>query len=212
MVDFVAKSEECNNKADNIAWKFIGSVSKYEDDDAEFYQKAANSFKISKSWDQAGSSYVKLAETAAAAYVEAADCYKKASPMQAISCLGQAVNHFCNNGRIGMAAKYCKEVGELYEQQRDFEQAIKYFERAAEFFVGETATALASQCKQKVAQFSAQIKQYTKAIEIFEQVAEEAVNSNLLRYGIRGHLLNAGICHLCKGDLVVAANALERYQ
>ncbi|KMT06612.1 hypothetical protein BVRB_7g157800 [Beta vulgaris subsp. vulgaris] len=218
MVDYITKSEECNNKAENLinGWGF----SKF-DDAAEFHHKAANSFKIAKSWEQAGCAYIKLAEChlktgsideAATAYVDAANCYKKISPLQAISCLEQAVNLFSSIGRFSSAARCCKEVGELYEQLRNVQEAIKYFERAAEFFEGETAATSASHCKQKVAQYSAHLKQYTKAIEVLEEVAREAVSSNLLRYGVRGHLLNAGICHLCKRDLVAVTNALERYQ
>ncbi|XP_021761021.1 alpha-soluble NSF attachment protein 2-like [Chenopodium quinoa] len=218
MVDYITKAKRC--KFDNSA--NFGSVSKHDDEvTAEFYQKSATSFKIDKSWDQAGSAYIKLAEChlksnrvheAANAYVESASCYKKISPIQAISCLEQAVNLFLNSGIFSMAARYCKEVGELYEQLRDLEEAIKYFKRAADLFQGEAATTSASQCKQKVAQFSAQLKRYMKAIEKFEEVAQEAVNSNLLRYGVRGHLLNAGICHLCIGDIAAVTNALTRYQ
>ncbi|XP_056685261.1 alpha-soluble NSF attachment protein 2 isoform X2 [Spinacia oleracea] len=214
------EGEECNNKADKMILLLFGSVSKH-DDAVDFYQKSATEFKIAKSWDQAGPAYIKLAEChlksgdsheAAGAYVEAANCYKKISPLQAISCLEQGVNLFSNIGRFSMAARHCKEVGELYEQLRDFGEAIKYFGRAADFFQGEAATTSASHCKQKVALFFAQLKQYTKAIEVFEEVAQEAVNSNLLRYGVRGHLLNAGVCHLCKGDVVAVTNALSRYQ
>ncbi|XP_022032398.1 alpha-soluble NSF attachment protein [Helianthus annuus] len=53
---------------------------------------------------------------------------------------------------------------------------------------------------------------YQKAIEIYEEIARPSLNNNLLKYGIRGHLLNAGICQLCKGDVVAITNALERYQ
>ncbi|GJX23056.1 alpha-soluble NSF attachment protein [Tanacetum coccineum] len=51
-----------------------------------------------------------------------------------------------------------------------------------------------------------------KAIEIYEEIARESLNSNLLKYGVRGHLLNAGIFQLCKGDVVAITNALGRYQ
>jgi len=53
---------------------------------------------------------------------------------------------------------------------------------------------------------------YQKAIEIYEAIARQSLNNNLLKYGVRGHLLNAGICQLCKGDVVAITNALERYQ
>lgn len=53
---------------------------------------------------------------------------------------------------------------------------------------------------------------YHKSIEIYEEIARQSLNNNLLKYGVKGHLLNAGICQLCKGDVVAITNALERYQ
>lgn len=220
MADHAAKGEEFEKKAEKKlnGWAFLGN--KYEDA-AELYEKAANSYKLGKSWDQAGAVYIKLADChlkmdskheAASAYVDSANSYKKTSPTQAISSLVQAVNIFSEIGRFSMAARYCKDIGELYEQVQNFEQAIVYYERAAEFFQGEEVTTSANQCKQKVAQFSAQLEQYPKAIEIFEEIARHSINNNLLKYGVRGHLLNAGICQLCKGDPVAISNALDKYQ
>ncbi|KAL8497662.1 hypothetical protein ACS0TY_021118 [Phlomoides rotata] len=111
-----------------------------------------------------------------------------------------------------MAAKYCKEIAELYEQEQNFDQSITYFERAADLFQTEEVSSSTSQCKQKVAQFSEQLGKYQKAIEIYEEIARCSLNNNLLKYGARGHLLNAGICQLCKGDVVAINNALEKYQ
>lgn len=53
---------------------------------------------------------------------------------------------------------------------------------------------------------------YQKAIVIYEEIARQSINNNLLKYGVRGHLLNAGLCQLCRGDIVAITNALERYQ
>ncbi|KAI3474381.1 hypothetical protein Pfo_029242 [Paulownia fortunei] len=216
----IAKGEEFERKAEKKikGWGLFGS--KYEDA-ADLYQKAANSFKLSKSWDRAALVYIKLAicnlksgskHEAASAYVDGANCYKKTSPKQAISCLEQAVNIFLEINRLNMGARYCKEIGELYEQGQNFDQAITYFERAADLYQTEEVTTSASQCRQKVAQFSAQLGKYQKAIEIYEEIARHSLNNNLLKYGARGHLLNAGICQLCKGDVVAITNALEKYQ
>ncbi|GMH26373.1 hypothetical protein Nepgr_028216 [Nepenthes gracilis] len=220
MADQTARGEEFERKAEKkiSGWGLFGS--KYEDA-AELYEKAANSYKLAKSWDQAASVYTKLADChlkldskheAAGAYVGAANCYKKISVKQAISCLKRAVNLFSDIGRFNMAGRHCKEIGELYEQEQDFDQSVAYFERAAEFFEGEGVTTSANQCKQKVAQFSAQLGRYPQAIEIFEEIARHSINNNLLKYGVRGHLLNAGICQFCKGDPVAVTNALDRYQ
>ncbi|XP_062156905.1 alpha-soluble NSF attachment protein 2 [Alnus glutinosa] len=220
MGDQMARAEEFEKKAEKklSGWGLFGS--KYEDA-ADLFDKAANSFKLAKSWDKAGSTYIKLANChlkleskheAAQAYVDAAHCYKKTSVNEAISCLDQAVNLFCDIGRLSMAARYFKEIAELYESEHNIEQAIVYFEKSADFFQNEEVTTSANQCKQKVAQFSAQLEQYPKSIEIYEEIARQSMNNNLLKYGVKGHLLNAGLCQLCKGDVVAITNALERYQ
>ncbi|KAG4180358.1 hypothetical protein ERO13_A10G160800v2 [Gossypium hirsutum] len=219
MGDQLARGEEFEQKAEKklSGWGLFGS--KHEDA-AELFDKAANCFKLAKSWDKAGSTYVKLANCnlkleskheAAQAYVDAAHCYKKTNVKEAISCLKEAVNMFCDIGRLSMAAKYYKEIAELYESEQNTEQAIDYYEKAADFFQNEDISTSANQCKQKVAQFAAQIEQYQKAVEIYEDIARQSLSNNLLKYGAKGHLLNAGICQLCKGDVAIT-NALERYQ
>jgi hypothetical protein len=53
---------------------------------------------------------------------------------------------------------------------------------------------------------------YQKATELFEEIARKSINNNLLKYGVRGILLNAGLCQLCRGDTVAINNSLERFQ
>jgi alpha-soluble NSF attachment protein len=220
MADQVAKGEDFEKKAEKklSGWGLFGS--KYEDA-AELFEKSANSFKIAKSWDQAGSVYIKLANChvkldskheAANAYADAGHCYKKTNTKESMSCLEQAVNMFMEIGRLNMCARYYKEIAEICEQDQNLEQAIHYYERAADLFQSEEVTTSANQCKQKIAQYAAQLEHYQKAIEIYEEIAKQSLNNNLLKYGVKGHLLNAGICQLCKGDVVAITNALEKYQ
>ncbi|KAL5539947.1 hypothetical protein UlMin_043870 [Ulmus minor] len=220
MGDQLARAEEFEKKAEKKlnSWGLFGS--KYEDA-SDLFDKAANSFKLAKSWDRAGATYVKLANChlkldskheAAQAYVDAAHCYKKISVNEAISCLEQAIHFLCDIGRLNMAARYFKEIAELYENEHSIEKSIEYYEKAADFFQNEEVTTSANQCKQKVAQFAAQLEQYQKSIEIYEEIARHSLNNNLLKYGVKGHLLNAGLCQLCKADVVAITNALERYQ
>ncbi|XP_042393323.1 alpha-soluble NSF attachment protein-like [Zingiber officinale] len=220
MADQNSKGEDFVQKAEKklSGWGIFGS--KY-DDAADLYEKACNCFKLAKNWDRAGSVYIKLAichlkleskHEAASSYVDAANCYKKISIQDATESLNQAVNIFLEIGRLNMAARYCKELGELYEQEQNPEKAIEYFERAADLFQSEEVTTSANQCNQKVAQLAAQLEQYPKAIEIYEAIAKHSINNNLLKYSVKGILLNAGICQLCKGDVVAITNALERYQ
>ncbi|XP_057415290.1 alpha-soluble NSF attachment protein 2-like [Lotus japonicus] len=223
MADQIVRGQELARKAENKLCCCCVFFASNNEDAAELFRKSANSFKLGKSWDKAGSVFIRAAEChmktdskydAANAYVDAANCYKKTSKKGAISCLNQAVTIFAEIGRHIMAAKYCKEIGELYELNQDIEHAKSYFERAAELYEIEDANATTSviQCKLKVAQFSAQLQQYQKAIKIYEDIAQQALNINLLKYGVRGHFLNSGLCQLCQGDIVAITNALERYQ
>ncbi|XP_072968988.1 alpha-soluble NSF attachment protein 2-like [Typha angustifolia] len=220
MGDNEARGDEFEKKGEKklSGWGIFGSK---HDDAADLFEKAGNCFKLAKNWNKAGSVYIKLANChlkldskheAASAYVDAANCYKKISAKDAAQVLNQAVNLFLEIGRLNMAARYCKELGELYEQEQDLENAITYYERAADLFQSEEATTSANQCNQKVAQFAAQMEQYPKAIEIFETIARHSINNNLLKYSVKGILLNAGICQLCRGDVVAITNSLERYQ
>ncbi|KAK7393747.1 hypothetical protein VNO78_22311 [Psophocarpus tetragonolobus] len=220
MGDHLARGEDLENKADKklSGWGLFGS--KFEDA-ADLFDKSANSYKLAKSWDKAGSTYIKLANChlkleskheAAQAYVDAAHCYKKTNITESASCLNNAVNIFCEIGRLPLAARYLKEIAELYESEQNIEQAVVYYEKSADFYENEEVNTSANQCKQKVAQYSAQLEQYQRSIEIYEDIARQSLNNNLLKYGVKGHLLNAGICQLCKGDVVAITNALERYQ
>ncbi|KAK1299059.1 hypothetical protein QJS10_CPB14g01455 [Acorus calamus] len=220
MADQTAKGDEYEKKAEKKinGWSVFGS--KYEDA-ADLFDKSANCFKLAKNWERAGSVYVKLASChlklnskheAASAYVDAANCYKKVASQDAISCLNQAVNFFMEIGRLNMAARYYKEIAELYEAEQNFEKVMEYFDKAADLFQSEEVTTSANQCKQKVAEYAAQLEQYPKAIEIFEAIARQFLKNNLLKYSVKGILLNAGLCQLCRGDVVAITNSLERYQ
>ncbi|KAG4992888.1 hypothetical protein JHK87_026345 [Glycine soja] len=207
MGDHIAKGQELAKRAENKLHACCPLFGSNLEDAAELFHKSATSFKLAKSCMYLDSKY-----DAANAYVDAAHCYKKTSTSGAISCLNKAVTIFTEIGRHIMAAKYSKEIGELYELDQDIEHARSYYERAAELFeIGDAATSVI-QCKVKVAQFCAQLQQYQKAIKIYEDIARQSLDSNLLKYGVRGHLLNSGLCQLVQGDFVAITNSLERYQ
>ncbi|KAJ4791846.1 Alpha-soluble NSF attachment protein [Rhynchospora pubera] len=220
MADFEAKGDDFEKKAEKklTGWGLFGS--KY-DDAADLFDKAANQFKLAKNWSRAANAYIRVADChlkleskheAASAYVEAANSYKKISTRDAAQALNQAVNLYMEMGRLNMAARYCKDLGEMYEQDQDLEKAIDFFERAGDLFMTEEGTTSANQCRQRVAQIAAQLEDYTKATKLLEEIAKQQVNNNLLKYSAKGTLLNAGICQLCRGDPIAIANALERYQ
>lgn len=90
----------------------------------ECYQRAANLFKMSKNWAQAGKAFCEAANLhskagsrhdAATNYVDASNCYKKTDIQESVNCLLKAVEIYTDMGRFSTAAKHHQTIAELYE-------------------------------------------------------------------------------------------------
>mmetsp|Transcript_29506 Transcript_29506/g.76196 ORF Transcript_29506/g.76196 Transcript_29506/m.76196 type:complete len:287 (-) Transcript_29506:1427-2287(-) len=192
------------------------------DEAIEMFQQAANLYKLSKLWQQAGDTFVKIADLqrtkmdspheAALAFQDAANAYKKVSTSEAVICLEQAVGIFTELGKFGSAAKFQKNIGEILESENELEKAIDAYQAAADFFSGEEATSSANQCLLKVAYHAASLEKYERAIEVFEQVASASLDVNLLKWSVKDYFFCALICHLCVGDMVSTERAIEKYE
>ncbi|XP_060537294.1 alpha-soluble NSF attachment protein [Cylas formicarius] len=202
---------------------FFGSLfggSSRVEDAIECYQRAANLYKMSKSWIQAGSAFCEAANLhlrsgarhdAATNYVDASNCYKKADVNEAVNCLLKAIEIYTDMGRFTMAAKHHQSIAEMYESDAiDLEKAVQHYEQAADYFRGEESNSSANKCLLKVAQYAAQLGNYEKAIDIYQEVATSALESSLLKYSAKEYLFRAALCHMCV-DILNAQHALERY-
>ena len=69
-----------------------------------------------------------------------------------------AISMLCDAGRFSNAAKLQKQVGELYEQQNNKEEALEAYRQAADYFAGENQSSSANNMLLKVAQFSAELE------------------------------------------------------
>ena len=197
---------------------FFGN--KYEEA-AELLEKACNNYKLAKAWGKAAEGFELLADChlksdskhdAATACVEAANAHKKVNPTEAVRCLLAAVGHYTDMGRLSIAAKHLKDVAEVREKEDDVEGALAAYVQAADLFAGEENVSTANGCKLKVAELSATAERYQVAIDAFEEVAKASMGNNLLKFSVKGYLLNAGICRLCAQEPVGVKNALERYE
>lgn len=202
---------------------FFGSLfggSSRIEDAVECYQRAANLFKMAKSWDSAGKAFCEAANLhsrsgarhdAATNYVDAANCYKKADINESVNCLLKAIEIYTDMGRFTMAAKHHQTIAEMYETDSvDLERAVQHYEQAADYFRGEESNSSANKCLLKVAQYAAQLENYEKAIQIYQEVAYSALESSLLKYSAKEYLFRAALCHLCV-DVLNAQHAIESY-
>ncbi|KAJ9516737.1 hypothetical protein QJQ45_027142 [Haematococcus lacustris] len=205
MADYAAKGDDFKKQAEKKLKGFGFFGNKYEDA-VELLEKAANNYKLGKCWNDAVDAYTKLAECqlkcdskheAASAYVEAAKVAAKTQPQLSTELLQKAVGIYTDMGRLNMAARQLKEIGEITEKSGPKAESITFYEQAADLFETEGSTSEATKCRLKIAEFSAEAGQYGKAVQIYEDAAKRAVENNLLKFSARGYLLNAGICGLC---------------
>ena len=217
MSDLLKQAENRLNKSGFM--NLFSSSSKYEDA-VELYEKAAIQFKLSKNWLEAGETYEKLTEMytqigsnheVAMNFVESGNCYKKCDLKKSIEMFKKAAKKFSEIGRLSIAAKHLKEVGDMLEKEKKLEESLEAFTAAADLYLGENTESTANQCKLRVASLAGQLERYDMAVETFEDCAKHAAENNLLKYSAKGYLLNAGICRLCAADPVGVLNACQRY-
>jgi len=199
----------------------LGGGSNKTEEAIELYLQAANKFKMAKKWSAAGNAFKEAASLhqknqskldASTNFVEAANCYKKSDPNEAVNSLMKAIEIYTDMGKFTMAAKHHQTIAEIYENEMaDKDKAIQHYEKAGDYFRGEENNSAANKCSLKVALFSAETCDYKKAIAIYEQVATAALESSLLKYSAKDHLFRAALCHLCL-DATDAATALSRYE
>ncbi|PJF19419.1 hypothetical protein PSACC_00810 [Paramicrosporidium saccamoebae] len=188
---------------------------------AERYNRAGNAFKSCKEWRSAGDAFCKAAEMDVAAgevdesarkLLNAASCYKKCDPAEAVTNIQAALEVLLRSGRFHLAAAHEKEIAEIYETQLDdAKNAMAYYERAAERYAGEDSNSMAQSCRLKAATLAAISGQYERAAMIFEEAASESVNDQLRKYSVRDFLLKGGICRLCSEDRIAGKRCIEGY-
>lgn len=214
------EAEKKEKTSEGFFASLFGSQNKLEDA-AELYVRAANMFKMGKKWSEAGSSFCKAAllqlkvgskHQAATDYVDAGNCYRKADPNEAVTCLLKSVEIYTDMGRFSIAAKHHITIAEIYESELvDIEKAISSYEQAADYYKGEESKSSANKCSVKVAHYAAQLEQYDKAIKIYEEIGMSCMDNQLLKYSAKDYFFKAALCHMCV-DLLNAQHAIQRYE
>jgi len=216
----VQEAEKKLTKSKGFLGNLFGGASN-QDEALECYGRAANLYKMAKKWSQAGQTFVTIAtyhskiggkHDAATNFVDAANCFKKSDPKEAVNCLSKAIEIYTDMGRFTIAAKHHQTIAELYENDiADFERAMQHYEKAADYFRGEESNSSANKNMLKVALHAATLENYERATQIYEQVAASALESSLIKYSAKDYFFRAALCHLCV-DPVNAQHAVQRYE
>ncbi|BFZ53205.1 hypothetical protein PYCC9005_000228 [Savitreella phatthalungensis] len=217
----MAKADKKANSSGGMSsWFSGGMTSKYEEA-AEMYTRAANQYRLAKRMLEAGAAFEKAAsmqlktdeaDDAANTYVEASKCYKKEDPSKCLQVLELAVDRFTARGNFRRAATYRQQAAEIYELDlQDAQKAMAAYESAADWLASDNAESQANKLYLKVADIAALEGEYDRACDKYEAVATNSVTNGLTKWSVKDYYLKAGICHMCKNDIVAVKRALDKY-
>ncbi|CEG63863.1 hypothetical protein RMATCC62417_00937 [Rhizopus microsporus] len=203
------------------SWTWFNKKNKNEDA-AEMYEKAANTFKLAQRWKEAGDAYLKAAELyktsqeskfeCSKAYENASKCLKRVDAQAAIDALNKAILVDKEACSFRNAAKHHQEIAEIYETEIiDLKGARENWQEAAKLYMADDSRPMINKCVLKVAHFDAQLEEYNAAIEHFEQVATDSIDNPLTKWSNKECYLKAGLCSLCTNDTIKTHELLAKY-
>jgi hypothetical protein len=75
--------------------------------------------------------------------------------LESVKLLEQAISVYIQNNRIGYAAKITKKIAEIYENDKEYALAVRYYNDAADHYSAEAnETSNYNNCLLKVAELS----------------------------------------------------------
>jgi len=187
----------------------------------DLYIKAANQYKISKSWLKAGQAFNDAAHlcletshgnyNAASNFSKAAEMFRKVDKLSAIKALERATQLFLDDGKFSSAAKNKQQIAEIAEEDGRTTDAIIAYEKTCDYYEAENSTSTGMGYLLKAAYLSIDALEYERAITIFEKVAAYYSTNNLTNFKCKTLFFEASICRLFLGDIVETKKSLSRY-
>jgi alpha-soluble NSF attachment protein len=215
-------ADEAQRKVDNIEKSYfsLGSKSQKYEDAAELFTKAAKQYQLAKAYIDAGNAFLKACECyshssygtyhIASCYIQAAQSFSKQDIHIGIDAMHKGINLLLEDGKFSQAAKYEKELAEMFETIGDLNNAIKHYEIASEYFDMEGSKATGASCREKIIPIIAVQGDYHKAIELIEKICD-SYSSSLAKHYIKELCLKAGILYLCIPDNVGAYKSMDKW-
>jgi alpha-soluble NSF attachment protein len=192
------------------------------EDSIMWYNRAAEAFRKSMLWEEAGDCYRRIAENeklignieeAGTSYVDSAEMYERVSFSGAIDHYKSAISMFSQVGRFYQAGKYQRQIAHIQTQEtHDIPAAIRGYQQAADYYIADGEHVLADACLEEVAEHCALTARYERAAETFEALALRSLQFNLRRFNAKTYYLRAGICTLAAGDAEHARRIRRRHK
>jgi len=192
---------------------------KYEDA-AELFNKAGKQYQLAKAYIDAGNAYMRACDcysrtsfgqhNIATNYINAAHNFSKQDQTAGIAAMLKGIGILAEDGKFSQAAKYEKELAEMFENIGDLDNAIKHYEVAGEYFDMEGSKTTGAGCLEKIVPIVAEKADYHKAIDLIEKICD-SYSSTLAKHSIKDLCLKAGILYLCIPDTVAANKSMDKW-
>eukprot|EP01006_Ploeotia_vitrea_P051358 TRINITY_DN67551_c2_g1_i1.p1 TRINITY_DN67551_c2_g1~~TRINITY_DN67551_c2_g1_i1.p1 ORF type:complete len:312 (-),score=172.41 TRINITY_DN67551_c2_g1_i1:1083-2018(-) len=186
-------------------WSLFNKAGKHEAA-GDLYSKAASKYKIAKNYEKAAEAFQLAAgqfelancqHEAKTAFTEAAKAFKMAgNNMASIKQYDIVATRAMENNKFSQAARYFKEMAQMYEAENKLSDAMNCYRQAGEMYQAEDSQTSANQMYLKVADHSASTEDYKTAIQTFESVAEASMDNNLTKWSAKEYLFKAALCQL----------------
>jgi alpha-soluble NSF attachment protein len=198
----------------------MGSKSHKYEDAAELFTKAAKQYQLAKAYIDAGNAFMKACDcyshssygayNIAMCYIQAAHSFSKQNIQAGVSAMLKGISLLAEDGKFSLAAKYEKELAEMFETLGELDNAIKHYEIASEYYDMEGSKATSAGCLEKIIPIVADKGDYDKAIQLIEKICD-SYSPSLAKHFIKEFCLKAGILYLCFPDKVAANKNMEKW-
>ena len=220
----IPRGEALIASAEKELKRWFTTASQKNENAAEFYKKAANSFKSGKDlvraascFDLSAQCYIKAdsQHDAAGMYQEAAKALKASgdadqSQMFFVKCIGI----YEAQGKFSRAAKLYEDQAKNDSTAGDLDTAIENFRRAAEMYETEDRPSAATKNFEQVAILlsTAPREDYGEASALFLKVGNTYLEKRLTASSAKKHFMKAGLCMLADKDAVGARARLDKFK
>ena len=221
MSDQLMEASAKYTAAENMLVKKLFRKPDYEGA-ADAFVKAGNLFKICQNYQRAGESFGRAFQLyqreksmgqAQQALNNAINCYNIVDPTKSAELLEELIKEYASTGKFLQAGKACIQQAERLEENQQWVDARKCYDRAIELLKAETnADSDMRNAQTKCAEILAvREHNYLQAAKMFEEIGTKCLKIKLLQFHARGFFFEAFLCLLLLDDEVSLEEAYNRY-
>ena len=126
----------------------------------------------------------------------------------------QAIDLFSVSGRTSQAASLAKDCAEKLEEDYNYEDALKFFEKASQLYEIENSVSYSNQMLAKWADLSViteDKKQFAKIIKTYDKIGKKYLSQPLIKSSAKDYFFKVCLCFLANNDMPGAKRSIENY-